>query len=391
MRLWQSGSGIEARPRAGSKLRLCLTLVWLLVCLCAPAGLRAACAICGGPLGGRTYLIQDQITLEKQQICARCALENPRCFFCGLPVNPAAPGSRQLADGRWLCERDAKTAVVQEEEGLRIARQVHDELDRLFVRFLTLPETNVTVALVDRVHLQELFKFVGHDYDCPNIWGLTRTRAVSDRLEHHISLMEGLTLSAFQATCAHEYGHAWLNQHLPAGRRETLSRDANEGFCELLAFLFMESQHNEAQQALILRNAYTRGQVHLFVEAESRYGINEVLEWMLYGADGRLAADNPGRIKKIQAPQHLAAVSAYASAYRAAPVPAPSALSLKAVFWDPARPLAVINDRTFGLQEEGKVRLLATNLTVRCLAIRQDAVRVRIANSGEELELFLKQ
>jgi hypothetical protein len=42
------------------------------------------------------------------------------------------------------------------------------------------------------------------------------------------------------------------------------------------------------------------------------------------------------------------------------------------------------------VNEEGKVRVGRTNVAIRCLAIRQDSVRIRIVGSGEERELRLK-
>ena len=53
--------------------------------------------------------------------------------------------------------------------------------------------------------------------------------------------------------------------------------------------------------------------------------------------------------------------------------------------------LALINDRTFEVNEEGKVRVGRTNLLIRCLAIRGDSVRIRVLGSGEELELRFRQ
>jgi hypothetical protein len=42
------------------------------------------------------------------------------------------------------------------------------------------------------------------------------------------------------------------------------------------------------------------------------------------------------------------------------------------------------------VNEQGKVRVGNTNVTVRCLAIREDALRIQIVGSGEERELRLK-
>ena len=48
------------------------------------------------------------------------------------------------------------------------------------------------------------------------------------------------------------------------------------------------------------------------------------------------------------------------------------------------------NNRILAVNEEGKVRVGKTNVTIRCLAIHQDSVRIRIISSGEERELLLK-
>ena len=91
--------------------------------------------------------------------------------------------------------------------------------------------------------------------------------------------MSGLPVAAFKATCAHEYAHSWLNENLSDERRESLSPDAVEGFCELIAFRLMDAQNEEAQQKLIELNAYTRGHIHLFLAAEKRYGFDDIVDW----------------------------------------------------------------------------------------------------------------
>jgi hypothetical protein len=295
-----------------------------------------------------------------------------------------------LPDQRVLCARDARTAVLREEEGLRICREVRDGLDRLFSRFTTFPETNVTVGLVDRIHLLHLFKLAGNDYHCPNVWGITQAKTNHRGVEYHISLMTGLPFSWFQATCAHEYSHAWVGEHLSRARKASLSRDAEEGFCELVAFLFMESLGNEAQKAMILRNAYTRGQIDLFVAAQRSYGFNEILDWMQSGADDQLATTDPGRVRKLEPRYSTGPPAMDLSVNRAAPRRAPDSLILKAIFWDQKRPLALINDQTFGVNEEARVRVGTTNVLVRCLGISPDGVQVQVVGSDSEQTLRLK-
>ncbi|HWX21538.1 MAG TPA: protein DA1, partial [Candidatus Binatia bacterium] len=276
-------------------------------------------------------------------------------------------------------------------EGVRNFHEVRDSLDRLFARFSGFPEKNITVAMVDRIHLQELFTLAGNDYHCPNVFGYTQSETNGNRIEHRISLMTGLPLSWFQATCAHELSHAWVAENVPPKRRQRLVRETEEGFCELVAFLYSDSRNDEAEKAKILRNAYTRGQIDLFVAAHNSYGLNDVLDWMRYGTDPLLSSSDATRIHSVALPQQkrTAPVASFPMARVEAP-PAPTTLVLKAVIWDAKRPLALINDRTFGVQEEGKVHLGTTNVTVRCLAIRQNSVRIQVNGTPGEQELLLK-
>ena len=346
------------------------------------------CAICGALFGARVYTVQDEVTQEKVQICQDCTKLSTTCFICGLP---AKTNLTALPDGRTLCARDARTAVIEEEEGKRVCRQAKDSLDRLFSRFMNVPEANVTIAIVDRVHLQDLFKFAGHDYVCPNVWGYTQTKTNRHRLEHQISLLSALPLASFKATTAHEYAHTWLNENLSAQRRQTLSRDANEGFCELVSYRLMDSQNEEAQKRIIKANAYTRGQIHLFIEAERLYGFNDILDWMKYGTDDRLAGDDLRRVRTVELPRAVSRPATNLLSSHSELPPAPEKLVLRGISWAQAQPLAIINDRTLGVNEQGRVRVGKTNVAVRCLAIRPDGVRIKVIGSGEEQELRLKE
>ena len=363
--------------------------LFVLGILCAPDLLRAGtnvCEICGGPLGTEVFILQDKVTMVRKRVCSDCEMSAASCFVCGLPARRNYTG---LPDGRVLCERDAATAVLKEADGLRLSRETRQSLGRLFSRFLAFPETNVSVTIVDRVNLQEQFRFPGNDYTCPNIWGYLRTQTNGDGLHHEISLLSGLPLDGFKSTCAHEYSHGWLHENLSAERKKTLSRDAVEGFCELIAFMLMDSQLEEGQKRLIKLNAYTRGQIDLFVEAEQLYGFNEVLKWVKYGTDDRLRGDELGRIRRVEMPPPRVPPPQSLAGYTNPNAAAPGTLTLKAIFWQRQQSLAIINDQTFGLQQQADVRLGATNVTLRCLEIRKDGVRVQIVGTGLEQELAL--
>jgi hypothetical protein len=227
------------------------TILWLGCCL-TQTRLGAAdadvCAVCGRPFADYFYGVEDKVTLEKKHVCQDCAKSYPECFVCGLPVNTNAPGIVELSDRRVLCARDARNAVLREDDGLHTCSEVRNALDQLFSRFTTFPETNVVVGMVDRVHLQELFKLAGNDYHCPNVWGYTQSRTNHHRLEY----------------------------------------------------------------------------------------------------------------------------------------------LLKGILWDLKKPLAIINNHTFGLNEQATVRVGTTNIVVRCLGILPDSVQLQVAGSDKEQTLRLK-
>jgi hypothetical protein len=68
----------------------------------------------------------------------------------------------------------------------------------------------------------------------------------------------------------------------------------------------------------------------------------------------------------------------------------PETLVLRAITWRPNRPSALINDQTFEVNEEGKVRMGKTNVVIRCVAIHEDLVLVEFVGSGQKQELRLR-
>ncbi len=342
--------------------------------------------MCGEKITKLTYFWEDKVSGSKKTVCEKCSALTTVCYLCGLP---AKKDFTELADGRILCVRDVKSAVLDESEADRIIREVKDGLDRLFSRFITFPETNVTTVLVDRVNLQELFKFAGNDATCPNVWGYYQPKTNNHRLSHDIHLLSGLPRASLKATCAHEYTHAWMHENVSPQRQKSLNANAAEGFCELVSYLLMEAQREENQMSVIKSNAYTRGQIHLFLQAERRFGFNEIVEWIQYGEDDQLLADDLARIRRVALPARTNA-AANVSAHFSETRPPPDTLVLNGVKWSKSRPIAFINNRSFETQEEATVRVGKTNVTVRCLAISRDSVVIQVAGSKERQTLKLK-
>jgi hypothetical protein len=362
-------------------------LLWL-ACSTSLFGADAGhCAVCNASFGNVVYTILDKATHEKVFICYSCAISPDECYICGLPVKV---NYTKLSDGRFLCERDGRTAIVDADEAQQVSEEVRRKLDRLFSRFLTFPSANVKVALVDRVDLYDEFTVMGNDFECPDVLGYIKSNTNRNHLEHSISLMTGLPRAAFQATCAHEYAHAWVFENVSSERRRSISREAHEGFCELVAYLLMDSLHEEAQKDLMLENNYTRGQIDLFIAAEKKHGFNDVIDWVQWGVNPRLKEANLDDIRNVEMPRAKAMAESFFPKYAAVTATVPDKLQLKGISFSTNRPLALINDQSFVMGESAKVRVAGTNVLIRCLSVGERSVRIRFVDSGKDAELFLK-
>jgi hypothetical protein len=370
------------------KLRLIVCLLGLLYLAPAFAAVTETCVVCGEPLPDSVYLVPDQVAGDKKKICGSCVTLTQICYLCGLPVKRELT---ELSDGRILCARDAKSVVLDEDEARRICTETKNALDRHFARFTSFPETNITITIADRVSLLAFFKMPGNDYECPNVMGYIQTRTNRARLHHEISVMSGLLPGVLRATYAHECTHAWLAENLSEPRQDRLARDTQEGFCELVAYLTMGALGDSKTQDMITKNAYTRGQVGLLIEAESRFGFNEVVDWMKAGEDNRLMVGQVDRIRRTVSPPVAATSKAVASKPTPVP-PAPTAVTqlvLQGITWAGGRSLASINNRNLARGEEAALALGGTNVTIRCVEIRPDAVVIEFTGSGTKQELKL--
>ncbi|MDB6111935.1 MAG: hypothetical protein JWR69_3685 [Pedosphaera sp.] len=361
-------------------------LVWAGFALTAEGADPNHCAICGKVFGDVIYTIKDNVTHQKTFICYDCGICPDECYICGMPVRA---NFIKLADGRCLCARDGKTAVLDEKQAKEICNDAREILDKIFSRFLSLPSTNVEVSLIDRVTLYDEFAVVGNNFECPDVLGYIQSKTNQGGMQHSISLMSALPRAEFQATCAHEYSHAWVFENVSSERRKTLSRDTQEGFCELVAFLLMDSLHEEEQKKIMLRNTYTRGQIDLFIEAERTQGLNDILDWMRWGVNSRLKAGNLRDIRNVEMPRPKSEPSAKFQAYVEQPTPVADTLLLKGISSIKSRPLALINNQSFAAGETARVRVGTSNVVVRCIAVGERSVRIEMVGSGKETELFL--
>jgi len=366
-----------------------LWIIFWMACFCFGASLMAhadnICAICGKPIyGGTIYIVTDKVTGEKKEVCADC-IKLPRCSICGMPIKN---GGVQLPDGRWLCARDARTVVLDPDDIKQDCAQVKDDLDRLFSRFTSFP-TNVDVTVIDRIDVDSMFDTEGNTAESPDLLGCTRPVKLNGETRYKIGLLTGMPLAQLKETCAHEYSHAWVGENVPKERHARLARDAEEGFCELVGYMLMDSQNEEVEKKRVLENHYTRGQISLFIEAEQRYGFDEVLDWMKYGVAPQLEAGHVAEIRDVKMPLTEPAARAPA-VFNAVnkPAPVPTALKLEGILWG-SRPVAVINGHSFLANDLQEVQLRSTNVMIRCLEIREKSVRIQNTGTGNEQELLL--
>lgn len=381
-----------------------LFLVVLVGCLMAlSAAAKDICAICGKEIYDTIYLITDEITGVDQTVCADCR-KLPRCFLCGLPVKN---NGVDLSDGRHLCARDGKTAVLTAKEASQIANEVNDSLDKLFSRFTSFPK-NVDVTVLDRIDVDRMFQPGGYDFESPNLLGCIETVTNAGQKRYTMRLMTGLPLTQLKAVAAHELSHAWVGENVTPERRENLSRDAEEGFCELVAYLLMNSQNEEWQKKFILQNHYTRGQIDLFIEAERRYGFDQILDWMQRGDTSELEEGHLGKVRDMIAvapaiqtapvPAHTNRItnlstnsgvghgtnlSAVATVPASNSVPVTETIKLQGIMWGNL-PAAIINRHTVYPNDRFNVKISGTQTGFRCLEIQQTSVRIKNMDSGKE-------
>lgn len=362
----------------------CLALLGFgLLCAPWPAQAGSGCEICQADFGKELFVVEDSIRQIKKHICEKCSKSKMTCSICHLAVNPKT--MLKLEDGRTLCELDARGAIFSEEDARTLFNDVKRDVQLMFSHWPPLPDRNIAFHLVSRDQfVREYRRNPGFD-DPEKVLGLTRSRHDAEtNAEHDIYLLNGVAKAQFMATCAHEYSHAWLYEH--AERARKLDKDTVEGFCELMAYRFCALKNETNEIKRLLASEYTHGQIHALIAAEEKYQFHRVISWAQEGVDSWLDKDKLDRLlalkKEDAAPPEFAWPATVAA-------PVPDTLTLKGISGAAGRRFALINNRTFTKDEEGKVRVGQTNLAVRCLDILENSVLLQINGGAESTELSL--
>ena len=353
----------------------------LLGALSAHGQVSDTCVSCDEVIRTEILMFSSPYHKQRQPVCSTCASFNKYCFTCRLPAKKGL----DLKDGRVLCRRDAKTAVLSGEEAKALFEEVKRDMILTFRGSKAFPDRNITFGLADRVELESLSRLKRFPSTHNSLLGLTRSRARGDAFEHDINVIAGMPRNKFLGVCAHEYGHAWMQENLVNGR--TLDSDTVEGFCELLAYKYIAERGDEVEKKILLQNDYTNGQIDLFVRAEGEYNFYHIVKWIISGEDASLAEANIPRLLVLKNDAPAPDFSwPPPSAVQAV---APTNLVLKSITGTPKRRFAMINGTTLAVNDSAKIPLASGKVSVRCVEIRDNSVVVQIAGENQPQELFL--
>ena len=348
----------------------------------ASADPPAICVVCQQPLKGKFLFMSSPVLRGKQPVCETCAKLSTQCSFCALPVKS---NFVELSDGRLLCERDAAAAVLSQNEGQRVFEETKREMLKMLSGFGILPNRNITVSLIDARQMEKLLQSQRSSHDPHLTTGLTHTRVLGqNQFEHSIYLLSGLSRARLMAVAAHEYAHTWLHENV--ARERVLNADTVEAFCELIAYRLMTQQNEEVEKQVILSNAYTRGQINQLIKAEDTFQFYRVVQWIKTGRGEHidLAAADPLSQPPAEPVRSVAWEKQLSTLV-------PETLVLKGISGNPQHRFALINDCTLEKNQEAKVRVGNSNVTVRCHDITTTSAIIQINGSAEKTQLFLRE
>lgn len=364
-------------------------LYWHAVLSSTAASNNELCAVCNNRIGLTVYLFRKLGRDEKVPVCANCAKLETTCYICTLPIREK--GTR-LADGRLLCEEDAKAAVLTQDDAEKIFDDVKSDIQSMLARLGSLPHHNIRLTLEAKARLDKNGSNLISAHDDRLLMGLTRsTRGETGEFEHRISLLYGLTRERLMVVAAHEYAHAWLHENV----RRKLNQDAVEGFCDWIAYKLISQKNAPFETKVLVDSDYSRGQSRAFIAAEKEQTFYRVMQWVKAGVDPEMDPEHLERILVLR--EHVRDDFALAEAstpFAFAPVPprtGPTNFVLKGLSSSKGRRFALINDGTFMANEESKVRLGESNVVVRCLQILDDAVVIQVAGESQARMLKLNR
>ncbi len=367
------------------------TWIWLLTALswlAGAAGLSAIsaddlCPICSKRYGSSVYGVTRTGHEAKVFVCGSCAKLETTCYICNIPVLHKLT---RLADGRLLCEDDTRRAVLTQDAAARVFDDVKRDTQTILARVGLLPHHNIQLTLEAKARLDKSGANLISAHDDRLLMGLTRSTGTgAGQMQHSISLLYGLTRERMMVVSAHEYAHAWMHENV----RRKLNQDTVEGFCDWIAYKLITKGIFPQETKTLLASDYSKGQLQAFLAAEERHNFYRVIQWVKSGVDPEIEPEKLERILALREEPSAPLEETFAFAPPAPVRAVQTNLMLKGLSGSKTRRFALINEGTFGVNEQGKVRLGESNVVIRCLEIRHDAAVVQVTGEAAPRTLTL--
>ncbi len=330
-----------------------------------------ACVVCTKPVAAKFFVhVASGVT---NSICSTCEQLPARCSLCGLPV---VDTTKRTDDGRFFCRADATNVVVVQEEAAKLFAQARAELSTLSEGMLVLRSPDVAVQL-SNVDYWNSKEGAGGSNTLHRL-GFSLSRPIGGGFAHNVVLMSGNSRGTTLSTCAHEFGHLWLNENLKPARK--LDPDTREALCELFAYKTAARRGDTNETARIKVNPYTKGVVLAALEFDIREGLAGVVKWVREGGDGRLPAAVGAGV--------AAATATPESPRELRPPPPPAVkLELRSLLRTSKRTVAIINGERFELASEMSMLVAGKRHLVRLEEARENAVVVSVDGVKQTLRL----
>jgi hypothetical protein len=366
-------------------------LIWLLAAMAWLAGALSLpaisaddpCPICGKRYGTTVYGVTRVGREDKVFVCGNCAKLETTCYICNIPV---LYKFTKLADGRLLCEDDTKRAVLTHDDAEKLFDDVKRDTQSILARVGSLPHHNIRLTLEAKARLDKSGSNLISAHDDRLLMGLTRSTGTgAGQMQHSIFLLHGLTRERMMVVSAHEYAHAWLFENI----HRKLNQDTVEGFCDWIAYKLITQGNYPNETKTLLASDYSKGQLQAFLAAEQQHNFYRVIQWVKSGVDPEIEMEKLERVLVLREEQGAPTEEPLAFTLPTPTRAGRTNLVLKGLSGSKTRRFALINEGTFGVNEQGKIRLGDSNVVIRCLEIRNDAAVVQVTGEAAPRTLTL--
>ena len=339
------------------------------------------CIACDkGPLTGQIW------KSEHGYICRECYKIERRCWICALP---ATKKYVKMADGRFICRREAKNAVVKEHDVQQMFQRTRNAVKRMTRGYMNLRSPKINVEIFSQpVWDPDGTKSALHRQ------GLATTRMVGKTFHHNVMLISGLVNTNLIGVSAHEFTHLWINEN--RGKHK-IERHTMEAICEMVAYKLAQTYRHHNYMKEIRENPYTQGRAATLLPLVERYGLKALLRWVIEGEGETPSPKDLARLRSVRSASTAAAPTGKGPSgsplYSNSPKvmrKKPKELELKGVIGSSGNYTAMISGAMFRVGETRTVKLEGRAVKVKCVKIEKRSVTLEVGDEKEAVELGVR-